>query len=146
MARRHIVNSEKNRNENVKGTREASLVLGSPEESGNAHRKEATRLPASPPTTPGLGTVMVGTLRPENAPTSTPRQTISNLLGAEEAGKDVDGDHREDLRAIICKEKISGKRFDKEIGEGGAFSSYTPEEKVIKRILFLLRFSVARQG
>lgn len=126
MARRHSFNGGQNRNENVQGiTRSASLLSGSPEESDN------TGLPASPATTPGLGTVRVGTLRPpEITSTSTRRQVISDLLVAEEVGIGVGGDSGKDLRVIISNRKSSGKRFDKAIGEGGAFSSYTPEEKV----------------
>lgn len=88
---------------------------------------------------PGLGTVRVGILRSESAPICTPtprakRQLISDLLAAD--GGEGDEDEHEPttaspaLRSIISNKSSSGKSFDREVGNGDAFSSYNLEEKV----------------
>lgn len=145
MERRHSFSGGQNRNKNVEGTRRGSLTSGSPEEAGNAHQNEATSSPTSEAITPGLGTVRVGTLRPECTPTSTQtpirRHLISDLLGAEEEGKGAGGGSEGgafSLRSIISKRSSFGMSFDKEIGKGDAFSSYTPEEKVNTRCYYFI--------
>lgn len=88
----------------------------------------------------GLGTIRVGMTRMESAPICTPtprakRQLISELL---QLDGDGDGDGEDAggvtaspaLRSIISNRTSSGKSFDKEVGKGDSFSSYTPEEKV----------------
>lgn len=91
------------------------------------------------PTTPTLGTIRLGTLRAGNAPICTPtprakRQLISDLLEPNGGG---DGSAEDDgvgaspaIRGIISKKSSSGMNFDKEVGRGESFSSYTTEEKV----------------
>lgn len=86
---------------------------------------------------PGLGTVRVGIIRSESAPICTPtprakRQLISDLLAAEDGDKDENESTTASpaLRSIISNKSSSGKSFDREVGNGDAFSSYNLEEKV----------------
>lgn len=96
-------------------------------------------LPATPgsnPNGPGLGTLRLGVLRSDSAPICTPtprakRQLISELL---EAGTEDEHENHSTaaspaLRSIISNKTSSGKSFDKEVGKGDSFTSYTPEEK-----------------
>ena len=152
MQRRKSFTLGQNRNNNGEGTRKSSLASGSPEESGNARQKEATSPPAPAATTPGLSTIRLGTLRPEIAHTCTPtptarRQLILDLLVPKEVGEGAGENNgvaaSPALRNIISNKSSSGKSFDKEIGKGDAFSSYTPEEKVNIRFFHLMSvFSV----
>ena len=123
------------------GSRESKSSQGmeSPDP-GISYQKEEMKSPPAPktPSVPGLGTIRLGTLRPEGPTSCTPnrmakRQLISDLLEADEvrqnSGDSGGGAALYSLRSIISN-RSSGKNFDKEIGKGGAFSSYTPEEKV----------------
>lgn len=119
---------------------------GSSSKRSNSSR-DAAAVESPSPTTPrapksngpGLGTVRVGILRSESAPICTPtprakRQLISDLLAAD--GGEGDEDEHEPttaspaLRSIISNKSSSGKSFDREVGNGDAFSSYNLEEKV----------------
>lgn len=93
---------------------------------------------ASAASTHNLGAVRVGIVRAEAAPICTPtphakRQLISELLEPDDK-EEEDSEHTLSasltLRNIISNKTSSGKIFDKEIGRGDSFSSYTPEEKV----------------
>lgn len=84
-------------------------------------------------TTPGLGTLRLGTLRPESAPICTPtptsrRQLISDLLtDDEEDSSTVTASPA--LRSIISNKSSTGC-VDSKKGRGDSFTSYTSEEKV----------------
>lgn len=92
--------------------------------------------PGSNPNGPGLGTLRLGVLRADSAPICTPtprakRQLISELLeaGREDEQENPSSTASPALRRIISNKSSSGKSFDKEVGKGDSFSSYTPEEK-----------------
>lgn len=95
----------------------------------------------SGPSAHNLGAVRVGILRPESAPVCTPtprakRQLISELLEPDDGGGESDShgvSASPALRSIISNKSSSGKNFDKEVGRGDSFTSYTPEEKVKRR-------------
>lgn len=133
----------KKKNGPGKDKKGASSKRNSPR--ANSPRNAAMGSPA--PTTPraprsngpGLSTVRVGIIRSESAPICTPtprakRQLISDLLAAD--GGDGDEDEHESttaspaLRSIISNKSSSGKSYDREVGNGDAFSSYNLEEKV----------------
>lgn len=92
----------------------------------------------SGPSAHNLGTVRVGILRPDSAPVCTPtprakRQLISELLEPDDGDEESNGNAvsaSPALRSIISNKSSSGKNFDKEVGRGDSFTSYTPEEKV----------------
>lgn len=100
---------------------------------------DAMGLPATPgsnPNGPGLGTLRLGVLRADSAPICTPtprakRQLISELLegGKEDEHENSSVSASPALRSIISNKNSSGKNFDKEVGKGDSFTSYTPEEK-----------------
>lgn len=120
---------------------------GSGSRRSNSLRNVAAGIESPAPTTPlapksngpGLGTVRVGIIRSESAPICTPtprakRQLISDLLDPDVGGEDED-EHESTtaspaLRSIISNKSSSGKSFDREVGNGDAFSSYNLEEKV----------------
>ncbi|CAM9256587.1 unnamed protein product, partial [Hapterophycus canaliculatus] len=85
-------------------------------------------------TTPGLGTLRLGTLRPESAPICTPtptsrRQLISHLLtDDEEDSSTVTASPA--LRSIISNKSSTGC-VDSMKGTGDSFTSYTSEEKAV---------------
>lgn len=84
-------------------------------------------------TTPGLGTLRLGTLRPESAPICTPtptsrRQLISDLLTDDEDDSST-VTASPALRSIISNKSSTGC-VDSMRGTGDSFTSYTSEEKV----------------
>lgn len=115
----------------------------SPGPSSSSKRNSSAQKTTTPTTNrSGLGTVRVGIVRGESAPICTPtprakRQLISDLLGPDDSkDKGNDGgpvDASPALRGIISNKCSSGKIFDKEVGKGDSFSSYTPEEKARRR-------------
>ena len=93
-------------------------------------------------------------MRSESAPICTPtplakRQLVSDLL-AMDGGEGDEDEHKPNaaspaLRGVISNKSTLGKSFDREVGNGDAFSSYNREEKVCVPLCLapLLYFAVA---
>ncbi|CAM9488797.1 unnamed protein product [Scytosiphon promiscuus] len=103
---------------------------------GSSKKKKAADSSSSSKSadSPGLGTLRLGTLRPESAPICTPtptsrRQLISDLLTDDEEDTSA-VTASPALRSIISNKSSTGC-VDSKKGTGDSFTSYTSEEKAV---------------